>query len=399
MAIKYRLKVKKQIVPENEIFKIATKVDKTPSTPINVSFVPTEGDLVRTYKSNVAFYLGTPIGKGGEGTVYQIDKNLACKIYSLSKLTRQKIEKIKLMISKPIYDQDICWPIDLVMNSYNEVVGYTMPIAKGHLLQKIQSRAFVQEYFPKWKKKDIVQLAYTIIQKFYYLHQRNIIVGDINTRNIMFTSPTQVYFVDTDSYQIEGYPCPVGTNEFTCRELLEKGSKFSEMLRQWGHENFSLAILIYVLFMNGKHPYAIRGGSDPATNIKQDKFPFPYEANNSKGVIISDSRYIDLIPVGPWKLYWEMLPGYIKGAFYSTFNDKGNYHNPQQSISSESWLILIYEYLEDLKEEKKNSLRNDIFPGLPEVEKSTIKKAKTPIIMHRNVESSNLNKYNIKRKK
>lgn len=399
MATKYRLKVKKQIVPENEIFKFATKVDKTPSTPITVSFVPTEGDLVRTYKSNVAFYLGTPVGKGGEGTVYQIDKNLACKIYSLSKLTRAKIEKIKLMISKPIYDQDICWPIDLVMNSYNEVVGYTMPIAKGHLLSKIQSRAFVQEYFPKWKKKDIVQLAYTIIQKFYYLHQRNIIVGDINTRNIMFTSPTQVYFVDTDSYQIEGFPCPVGTNEFTCRELLEKGSKFSEMLRQWGHENFSLAILIYVLFMNGKHPYAIRGGSDPATNIKQDKFPFPYEANNSKGVIISDSRYIDLIPVGPWKLYWEMLPGYIRGAFYSTFNDKGNYHNPQQSISSESWLILIYEYLEDLKEEKKNSLRNDIFPGLPEVEKSTIKKAKTPIIMHRNVESINLNKYNVKRKK
>lgn len=399
MAIKYRLKVKKQIVPENEIFKFATKVDKTPSTPISVSFVPTEGDLVRTYKSNVAFYLGTPVGKGGEGTVYQIDKNLACKIYSLSKLTRAKIEKIKLMISKPIYDQDICWPIDLVMNSYNEIVGYTMPIAKGYLLSKIQSRAFIQEYFPKWKKKDIVQLAYTIIQKFYYLHERNIIVGDINTRNIMFTSPTQVYFVDTDSYQIEGFPCPVGTNEFTCRELLEKGSKFSEMLRQWGHENFSLAILIYVLFMNGKHPYAIRGGSDPATNIKQDKFPFPYEANNSKGVIISDSRYIDLIPVGPWKLYWEMLPGYIKGAFYSTFNDKGNYHNPQQSISSESWLILIYEYLEDLKLEKKNSLKNDIFPGLPEVEKSTIKKAKTPIIMHRNVESTNLNKYNIKRKK
>ncbi|MCR5307477.1 MAG: hypothetical protein K6E24_00585 [bacterium] len=315
MATKYKLSVKKTVVPEEEKFKMATKVNTTPSTPITVSFVPTEGDIVRTYKSNMAFYLGSPVGKGGEGTVYAIGKNLACKIYSLSKLTRAKIEKIKLMISKPIYDQDICWPIDLVMNSYNEIVGYTMPIAKGFLLSKIQSRAFVQEYFPKWKKKDIVTLAYTIIQKFYYLHERNIIVGDINTRNIMFTSPTQVYFVDTDSYQIEGFPCPVGTNEFTCRELLEKGSKFSDCLRQWGHENFSLAILIYVLFMNGKHPYAIRGGSDPATNIKQDKFPFPYEANNSKGVIISDSRYIDLIPVGPWKLYWEMLPDYIRGAF------------------------------------------------------------------------------------
>ena len=142
-----------------------------------------------------------------------------------------------------------------------------------------------------------------------------------------------------------------------------------------------------------------RGGSDPATNIKQDKFPFPYEANNSKGVIISDSRYIDLIPVGPWKLYWEMLPDYIRGAFYSTFNDKGNYHNPTKSISSESWLILIYQYLDDLKLEKKNSLKNEIFPGLPEVGKSAIKKAKVPIIMHRNIESSNLNRYNIKRKK
>ena len=58
----------------------------TPSTPITVSFVPTEGDLVRTYKSNMAFYLGTPVGKGGEGTVYAIGKNLACKIFSLGKL-------------------------------------------------------------------------------------------------------------------------------------------------------------------------------------------------------------------------------------------------------------------------------------------------------------------------
>ena len=399
MAIKYKLSNKKTIVPQSEKFKIATKVNSIPSTPITVSFVPTKGDLVKTCKSNMAFFLGDQIGHGGEGNVYAIDKNLACKIYSMSKLTNSKIEKIKLMISKPIYDQDICWPIDLVMNSYNEIVGYTMPIAKGHILSKVQNRAFMQEYFPKWKKKDIVTLAYTIVEKFYYLHERNIIVGDINTRNIMFTSPTQVYFVDTDSYQIEGFPCPVGTNEFTCKELLESGAKFPEFLRKWGHENFSLATLIYVLFMNGKHPYAIRGGSDPATNIKMDKFPFPYEANNSKGVIIADTRYVDLIPVGPWKLCWDLLPQYIRGAFYATFNDKGNYHNPNNSISSESWMILIYQYLDELKQESKKSLKNEIFPGLPEVEKSTIKKAKVPIIMHRNVESSNLNRYNIKRKK
>ncbi len=344
-------------------------------------------------------YLGKVIGKGGEGCVYSVDKNLACKIYALGKLTKAKIEKIKLMISKPIYDQDICWPIDLVLNTRNECVGYTMPIAKGHLLIKVHNRAFIQENFPKWKKKDIVELAFTIVKKFYYLHERNIIVGDINTRNIMFTSPTQVYFVDTDSYQIEGFPCPVGTNEFTCRELLIGGSKFTDSLRKWGHENFSLAILIYVLLMNGKHPYAIRGGSDPVSNIKEDKFPFPYEAKNSKGTVICDDRYADLIPAGPWALFWENLPSYLKGAFYSTFNNRGNYHNPDNSIKSESWEIMLYQYLDELKAMKKNCAKNEIFPGLPEVSKTTIKRSKTTIIMHKSAASASLNKYNVKKKR
>ena len=141
MAIKYKLSGKKTAVPPEEKFKMATKVNSIPSSPITVSFVPTKGDIVRTCKSNIAFYLGDQVGHGGEGNVYMIDKNLACKIYSLSKLTNAKIEKLKLMISKPIYDQDICWPIDLVMNIYNEVVGYTMPIAKGHILSKVQNRA------------------------------------------------------------------------------------------------------------------------------------------------------------------------------------------------------------------------------------------------------------------
>lgn len=399
MATEYKLNTKTVIVSDNEKFKMATEINRISTTPINVSYIPSEGDIVRTYKNNVALELGRKIGGGGEGHVYAIDKNFACKIYSSGKLSKSKIEKLKLMISKPIYDQDICWPIDLVLNSRNEIVGYTMPMAKGHILFKISNRAFVQENFPKWKKRDVVELAYTIASKFYYLHERNIIVGDINTRNIMFTSPTQVYFVDTDSYQIEGFPCPVGTNEFTCRELLAGGNKFNETLRKWGHENFSLAILIYVLLMNGKHPYAIRNGSDPVSNIKEDKFPFPYEAKNSKGTLICDDRFVDLIPAGPWHLYWENLPEYIKGAFYSTFNNRGNYHNPEKSIKSESWKIMLYQYMDDLKKVKKNSLANEIFPGLEEVSKSAIKKSKTAIIMHKCITNSSLDKYNLKKKK
>ena len=38
----------------------------------------------------------------------------------------------------------------------------------------------LKKYFPDWKKKDTVQLCLTILKKFKYLHDRNIILGDIN---------------------------------------------------------------------------------------------------------------------------------------------------------------------------------------------------------------------------
>ena len=49
-----------------------------------------------------------------------------------------------------------------------------------------------------------------------YLHERNIIMGDINALNILVVSPTEVYFVDTDSYQIEEFPCPVWNLKTPC---------------------------------------------------------------------------------------------------------------------------------------------------------------------------------------
>lgn len=81
-----------------------------------------------------------------------------------------------------------------------------------------------------------------------------------------------VTLIDCDSMQIPGpagqlYRCPVGTPDFTAPEIFtqlqQKG--FEDIDRTRESDTFALAILIYLLLMEGTHPYAgvWQGGGDP----------------------------------------------------------------------------------------------------------------------------------------
>lgn len=377
-------------VHPSDKYDLPTTINQISQEILPTSFLPTEGDTIICYNNRVKMVLGGLMGIGGEGAIYHVNKALVCKIYKTEKLTVSKMEKLRLMISKPISDPEICWPIDIVTNIKGEPVGYIMPMAKGFILNRVSSQAFLQQYFPKWRRKDLVELVLTITSKIKYLHDRNAIIGDINTRNIMFVSPSEVYFVDTDSYQIEGFPCPVGTNEFTCKEILNSGSRFPGFLRNWGHENFSIAMLFFVLLMNGRHPYSYKGGEDTVSNIKKSFFPYPYD---------TDTQFIDQIPAGNWRLLWQYMPEYVKGAFYSTFSFRGNHNENKTRMGSESWVIILYQYLDTLTRERKTSLSNELFPGLPPIPKTIIKKTKSKVTMKTSVYDNSLDKYNTRKRK
>ena len=78
-----------------------------------------------------------------------------------------------------------------------------MPRAQGQSLQiAVFSPRRLQRFFPHWKKVDLVILCITILEKIKYLHDHDILIGDLNDQNILVVSATEVYFVDTDSYQI-----------------------------------------------------------------------------------------------------------------------------------------------------------------------------------------------------
>jgi serine/threonine protein kinase len=326
-----------QNISEGERFALATKVTKIPGD-LKVSVMPGEADEVIAKRGGQEkrVRLLKQLSAGGEGVIY--DTNVSgrvAKIYKKEKLTRAKYEKLRLMQTKSIQCEGVCFPTALLYNTKNEFVGYLMQKARGKELQKcVFIPALLKKLHPDWKKPDTVQLCITILKKMKYLHDRNVILGDINPNNILVESPTEVYFVDTDSYQIEGFPCPVGMINFTAPEIQRK--KFDTFLRTMGNEKFAVATLLFMIMLPGKPPYDLQGGEDQVENIINGDFAYP-----------SGSRRTGKAPEGPWRFCWSHLPRYLKDDFYETFR-KGCKHSTEQTrYSTDDWLKK-FEYYHDL---------------------------------------------------
>lgn len=278
-----------------------------------------------------AVRLGKLLGSGGEGSVYEVDSALVAKIYKPQCNTEHKRAKLELMLRHKLSCPGVCFPQALLYNGRREFVGYLMPRAAGYELQSLFNKVIMQKRFPKWKKADLVELCHTIMQKIAFLHSKNILLGDINANNVLVASPGEVYLVDTDSYQVEGYPCPVGKDMFTAPEIM--GRNYADFLRTPGHERFSTAVLLFMVLMLGKHPYSRQGGESPAENIRTGQFPYPVGEINGKNM-----------PGGDWVYMWSHLSRHVKEAFYHTFQKGGDHYAEARRLDDREWCRLLHNY-------------------------------------------------------
>ncbi len=402
MAAARRLKQTSRRYEANkyDAFKLASKVTDVSEEPITVSFIPQENDYVFDRKKKKSkkgrkqsflntlsefffgskeedkaddvpqkirkqFHLVKKLGGGGEANVYETDTPYVAKIYSPGKLTRRKEEKIKLMISKHVECSGVCYPVSVLYNTYNEFVGYLMPRAKGKDLQKtVMLPMVMKKQFSNWKKRDLVELCLTILAKIKYLHSRNIILGDINTFNILMVSPKEVYFVDADSYQIEGFPCPVGTVPFTAQEILRANKeykalhnvdrKYEQYLRTFASDYFAVAVLLFMILMSGKNPYALQGGDSIEENMLAMDFSYSL-----------DELVDEKTPQGSWGFLWSHLPYFIKDDFYNTFHKDGKYSTAQTRLSVNVWENHLKRYLKLLDSGtlgSQDAMSEELFP-------------------------------------
>lgn len=321
-------------------FKLCRKPLTRSPRQLSISHIPKRGDQIVT-KRYGTFKLLSELGSGGEGSIYLANNDLICKVYKKVKITEMKRKKIEKMLTNIIDYPGICWPRDIALNCKGEFVGYIMKKAEGKEMQKAMFiKQLLMKNFPNWKKRHLVTLSINILKRIDYLHKRNVIIGDLNPLNILIKDENVVYFVDTDSYQIEDFPCPVGTVNFTAPNI--QGKDFKTFLRTFEEEYFAVATLLFMTLLPGKPPYSQQGGSNPSLNIKRQDFSYPLGKMSNKRT-----------PPGQWRYIWSHLPYYLKKQFYGIFKE-GN------RISASDWLQLMVRYKSDLE---KGHVTDVLFPN------------------------------------
>ena len=180
-----------------------------------------------------------------------------------------------------------------------------MPRASGSKLKNLlENRQTLESFCAKGKKKDLVQLAITILKKIAVLQLNGVLLGDINLNNILVFSPTEIWLVDCDSYQTGGYVCPVGDPRFTAPEI--QGKKFPTFLRSTGNEQFAVAVLLFMLMVTRKHPY-----------VQQNM------ESISKAIAEMEFRITEIIPMYPERVCGMQFPRagiFTSGASCRTFS-------------------------------------------------------------------------------
>ncbi len=356
-------------------FSICKVVRPGSDKKIPISIIPSTNDKVYVssdLKGEIA--LLDQLGSGGEGAIYKTNTPFVAKIYKEECCTEYRFEKLNKMINAKLEYEGICFPMGILYNRYGQPIGYLMPEAKGYSIQSsIFRKALFIKKLPGWKKEDLVQCAITILFKIKYLHDNNILIGDINPNNFLIVSPTEVYLVDTDSFQIDDLPCPVGFQLFTAPEIhmQHKQGKFNDyadILRTKENEYFAVATLIFMLMMPGKPPYTQQGGEDIVDNILEMHFPYAVGEKHGENV-----------PDGAWRFIWSHLTRRMKENFSKVFNkeDSNSDFNILERLSVDQWKNELLEYHRIIKlwktELANNPLTLDVDPSSLELYPTRLK--------------------------
>lgn len=297
------------------------------------------------------FQLEKKIGGGGEAQIWTLRDHpgMAAKIYHTPSAEREA--KLNAMLARrPNAAQYIAWPTEILYQQ-QQFAGFCMPLKRDHLpifrVYHPVARKRLQVSF-QWRK-FLHHTALNLATQVAAVHASGHVVGDLNESNVMVDAQSYVTLIDTDSFQVAApsgqiFRCPVGKAEFTPPEL--QGVDFREIERTPDHDHFALAVLIFLLLMEGVHPFA---GvlKTPESVGRVDLYAirnglFPHAAN----------RRIDPPPKAP---DFNALHPDVQQLFERCF--VRGHRNPQQRPSAQEWrtaLLAAKDALTDCANDKQH---------------------------------------------
>lgn len=287
--------------------------------------------------------LDSLLGKGGEGSVYLVKGNhdLAAKIYDLPHATRERQHKLICMVANPPVDPcrrlhhvSIAWPSEIIYQDKNRqsIAGFLMaalPRAKTvadvfHVpTRRMEMPGFTWEY--------LLCAARNLASSLQALHDKGYVVGDLNESNALIFPSAVISIIDTDSFQVRSntdcFRCEVGRPAYTAPEC--QGKDFSTFDRLPVQDCFALAVLVYQLLMEGRHPFA----GVPVAVPDQPEVTGRIHDNWFREVIVSPKRRVtppDKCPP------FSLLPDLLQHLFIRSFVD-GEY-NPNIRPTAIEWM-------------------------------------------------------------
>ena len=290
------------------------------------------------------------IGAGGEASCFIDDNNYVCKIFNEKSNTTLKKEKISYMISlKKFYtSNNIAWPQGMLEDSRGNFVGFYMNRVENAVeILRLGNDVDDRNAYIK-NKKNIVKLCLKLCSIFTSLHEKYVILGDINYCNILFNQDNyNVYLIDLDSAQIDRYYCKVKFEDFLAPEQItddfRKGN-FSYRTEQ--SELFILARLLFQLLI-GDDPYSCNGTSSQNLLMwyKIGVFPYPLKRN------IEGGDYSKFEKRSFSKYAWDSLPYFVRNEFFQIFSrEYGRNYFPGNRPTSFVWARVLEKYLKYLEE-------------------------------------------------
>lgn len=302
-----------------------------------------------------------PFASGGEGSLHRIKspshwRGLVAKIYHRPKRTKEREEKIDLLIKHPPEElragqwPTFVWPRDILLTQDGRFLGFVMPFVQGKKLELLCLPKLPKKLNASWQRLALGQknsrelrlrIAFNLSLAIYRLHQTDrYVLVDLKPENVVLQSNGQLALVDMDSIQLKEngelkFMAPVATPEYSAPEYY-KQDKPKSFAPSW--DNFALAVILYKLLL-GIHPYAASAASPNEQLVSlHQKIEAGLFVHHSEA-----QRLFKIIP--PPHQGFLQFSDALQSLFIRSFVDGHNL--PELRPLAEEWCWALLEELKD----------------------------------------------------
>ncbi len=218
------------------------------------------------------------LSSGGEGAVYR-HHGQALKLFH--RPAPQRTAKLITFQQSDLQQRlpaNVLSPQELLVGQGGEVIGYLMPLlpAAAHSFKKLAQLGFCQQHGLSLNQE--LGLLIALRRDLHAIHNQGVVVGDLNEHNLYFELAPQVapqagarcsepstYWIDVDSFQFAGFPCPVALQQFLDPLLYGVADFSAKAVFSRESDWYAFAVLLCRVLLK-THPY---GGTHHALKTIQ----------------------------------------------------------------------------------------------------------------------------------